>query len=363
MLKRLVLLLVLAFLGMGSSYAQNYVYTDATTLPVFGKVCDSTYESFSRLPASLEGSIRPAVWKLGRNSAGIYVRFRSDAGVYDFRWYSLFVTPSVNMTACTVRGLALYVFDEGEWVYVNTARPPKSGNEASYKIGCSKLKGSMHEYMVYLSLYDGVGKLEIGVPEGYSVEAPKLNSPRKEKAVVMYGTSILQGASSSHPGMCGTAQLSRILDRQVINLGFSGNALLDMEIARLMAAYPDPGVFVLDNTQNGTPELYLEKEADFYRILRAAHPDVPVVFVDHPNYPGIRFDEGRDRMIREKNQAFHKVFDDLVAAGEKNIYMVSSMEMLGQDNVGTVEGVHFTDIGFVSYANTLAPILAKLLLN
>ena len=68
-------------------------------------------------------------------------------------------------------------------------------------------------------------------------------------------------------------------------------------------------------------------------------------------------------MIREKNQAFHKVFDDLVAAGEKNIYMVSSMEMLGQDNVGTVEGVHFTDIGFVSYANTLAPILAKLLLN
>lgn len=354
-------LVIFAFVFAAGLHAQEFVYTDATTLPVYGKVCADTYEPFSRLPARLEGISRPGVWKLGRNSAGEYIRFASDAGCFDFRWTSLFVTPSTNMTACTVRGLALYVLDEGEWIYVGTPRPAKTGKESTSKISCSKLAGKMHEYMLYLSLYDGVEKLEIGVADGCAVKPAELNTPRKEKAVVMYGTSILQGASASHPGLCGTGLLGRMLDRQVINLGFSGNALLDMEIAELMAAYPDPGVFVLDNMPNGTPELTLEKEEAFFRILRNAHPDVPVVFVENPNYPGMRFDAGREKYVNVRNEALHQVFDRLVKAGEKNIYLVGAMKILGEDNTGTIEGTHFTDVGFISYANTLAPVLKNLL--
>ena len=341
--------------------AQDFIYTDATTLPVFGKVCPDTYEPFSRLPGKLETVSREAVWKLGRDSAGEYLRFTSDAGAFQFRWTSTFNKLYNNMSLCVVRGLALYVNDGGEWVYVETARPNRKGIDSEYKIACSKLAGQMHEYLLYLSLYDGVKQLEIGVPEGCRIEAPKLDSPRSAKAVVMYGTSILQGASASHPGMSGTNQLTRMLDRQIINLGFSGNALLDMEIAELMAAYPDPGVFVLDNMPNGGPELTLEKEAAFFRILRKAHPEVPVVFVEHPNYPGMRFDDAREKNVLSRNEALHKVFEQLIAEGEKNIYLVGAMEMLGEDNVGTIEGTHFTDIGFTSYANTLAPVLKVLL--
>ena len=112
---------------------------------------------------------------------------------------------------------------------------------------------------------------------------------------------------------------------------------------------------------NGTPELILEKQKIFYQVLREAHPDVPVVFVENPNYPGMRFDEGRERFVRSKNEALHRVFDDLVSSGEKNIYLVRAMQMLGDDNVGTIEGTHFTDIGFTSYAGILSPILETLL--
>jgi len=364
-MKRLILSLVsaLAFLILPepSLHGQEYVYTDATTLPVFGKVRPDTYEPFSRLPKELETVSRPAIWKLGRNSAGEYIRFSSDAGAFSLKWTSTFNQKSTNMTACVVNGLALYVRDGGEWIYVGTGRPNgKDGGNISI-ISCSKLGGKMHEYLLYLSLYDGVRTLEIGVPEGCMIADPNLNSPRCEKPVIMYGTSILQGASASHPGMSGTNQLTRLLDRQIINLGFSGNALLDMEIAELMAAYPDPGVFVLDNMPNGNPELTLEKEAAFFRILRKAHPDVPVVFVENPNYPGMRFDEAREKYVLVRNEALHKVFDQLIAEGEKNIYLVGAMEMLGEDNVGTIEGTHFTDIGFTSYANTLAPVLKVLL--
>jgi hypothetical protein len=360
-MKKILVWLACLFISIAAA-AQDYVYTDAETLPVFGKVCAETAEPFSRLPASLNGVSRDAVWRLGLNSAGIFVRFRSDTGMFDFRWTSAFRTESVNMTACTVSGLALYVLDKGEWIYVGTARPAaKRALDSSWKIGCTKLAGQMHEYLLYLSLYDGVSKLEIGVPEGKTVEAPAIDSPRSDKPVIMYGTSILQGASASHPGLCGTALLGRMLDRQVINLGFSGNALLDLEIAELMAAYPNPGVYVLDNMPNGTPELTREKEIAFFRILRDAHPNVPVVFVENPNYPGMRYDLGRENYVNVRNEALHEVYKELVKSGEKKIYLVSAMKMLGEDNTGTVEGTHFTDVAFISYANKLAPLLKKLL--
>ncbi len=361
-MKRLLIVLFALVLPRFVCGATDFVYVDAGNLPVFGKVCADTYGRYSRLPASLKGVSRDAVWRLGLDSAGEYIRFRSDAGVFDFRWKSSFRTKSVNMTACTVSGLALYVFDKGEWIYVGTARPDsKGGLESSYKVSCNKLTGQMREYMLYLSLYDEVKDLEIGVPEGRAVESPQLNSPRVEKPVIMYGTSILQGASSSHPGLCGTALLGRMLDRQVINLGFSGNALLDMEIAELMAAYPDPGVFVLDNMPNGTPELTREKEAAFFRILRDAHPDVPVVFVENPNYPGMRFDKGRENYVLVRNEALREVYDSLKTCGDKKIYLVGAMKMLGEDNTGTVEGTHFTDVGFISYSKILYKTLKKLL--
>ena len=336
-----------------------FVYTDATTLPVFGKVCENTFEPFSRLPGSLEGVSRDPVWSLGRNSAGLFLRFRSDSGVFSFRWTSTFKKGLDNMAAIGVRGLALYTFDKGEWVYVGSARPNKKAAASESRVSCTKLEGQVHEFMLYMSLYDGVRSLSIGVPEGKVIDAPLLDSPKAERPVIVYGTSILQGASASHPGMAGTNQLSRRLDRVVINLGFSGNALLDLEIAELMAAYPDPAVFVMDNLPNGTPELTREKLESFYRILRKAHPKVPVLFVEHPRYPRWRYDAGGQKSIDLRNEAMHEVFDALKKSGEKNIILVKADKMLPENNVGTIEGVHFTDIGFARWCDVLYPALKK----
>ena len=336
-----------------------FIYTDATTLPVFGKVCEDTYEPFSRLPGRLEKVSRPPVWSLGRNSAGIFVRFASDAGQFSFKWNSTFHKDLDNMAAIGVRGLALYTYDKGEWVYIASARPSKKEADSQFRISCSALRGQMHEFMLYLSLYDGVRNLQIGVPEGMTLTTPTLNSPRADKPVIIYGTSILQGASASHPGMAGTNQLARKMDRVVINLGFSGNALLDYEIAELMAAYPDPGAFVLDNIPNGTPENTREKLEGFYRIIRDAHPSVPIVFVEHPRLPRWRFDVAGRNMIIAKNEALHEIYGRLKKAGEKNIYLVKADKMLPENNVGTIEGTHFTDLGFIGWVNAVYPTLKK----
>lgn len=288
------------------------------------------------------------------------MKFRTDSPKISIMWeYSVGNTYD-NMSMINVRGLDLYVHYEGYWQYVGTGRPRK-GTPYKAVFEMDNLKEGIYEYMLYLSMYDGVKDLSIGVNSDCSITKSELNSPQREKAVVMYGTSILQGGSSSRPGLASTNLLARELDRNIVNLGFSGNALLDMEIADLMAKYPDPGVFVLDNIPNGNPSLTREKEAAFFRILRQAHPDVPVIFIENPIYPNVKFSKKGRNTVLEKNRAIQDVYDSLVSAGEKNIYYIKGENLMNDDGEGTIDGIHFTDISYRKYVETLLPVIKKAL--
>lgn len=58
--------------------------------------------------------------------------------------------------------------------------------------------------------------------------------------------------------------------------GISGNALLDLEIAHVMAGV-DASVFVLDFVPNAGVEQIKERAGAFYSIIRSKHPDTPVL--------------------------------------------------------------------------------------
>jgi len=340
--------------------AQDIVWTDATTLPVYGKIAQNTYEPFSRLPAELENVSRPPLWELGRHSAGLYLKFTTDAKMLAMRWTPVFHSNLDNISKICSGGLDLYALIDGKWQFVFVGRP--NGEVPYYKsVNIELLGEGPKEFMLYLSTYDGVKTLELGVPQGCSLKASELNSPKSEKAVVMYGTSILQGASASRPGLAGTPLLSRMLDRQVINLGFSGSAVLDPEIADLMAAYPDPGVYVLDNVPNSDAQTVAAREESFFRTLRDAHPDVPVIFIECPIFIDCHYNSEFRKSILDRNVEFKKVFDKLKKDGEKNIYYITADKITGNDREATIDGTHFTDVGFKRYADVLYPLLKKLI--
>ena len=96
-LKILVLLAILTVsMDAAGQKASELEYYDVRELglPVIGKgftdcirqndtVSDGYY---TRLPASVQNSIRKAVWDLGQNSSGIAVRFRSDSKCIGAKW-------------------------------------------------------------------------------------------------------------------------------------------------------------------------------------------------------------------------------------------------------------------------------------
>ena len=333
------------------------VFHDASEFPLLGKISDATETRYERLPAKLKGISREPVWDLGKNTAGLAIRFCSDSRQIAVKWETLNNTYMNHMAATGYKGLDLYCLENGVWTYVNTARPTAKISEATF---ISNMERKEREWMLYLPLYDGIVSIGIGIDSAAFIEQPKIDLPRQSKPVVAYGTSILQGGCASRPGMAHTSILSRKLNRVIINLGFSGNGRLDYEIAELMADC-DASLYILDFVPNCEAELILERTERFYRILRDRHPETPIVFIENPPYAHSFFNMNLKDVIQKKNDALRTVFDGLKAKKEKNISYIPAAGMIGTDNEATVDGTHFTDLGFQRYAEYLYPKIRKIL--
>ena len=337
------------------------VYQDASAFPVYGKAYEDAGPRYRRFPESLHGVVRDTLWGLSCNSAGLYIRFRTNAPEIHAKWTNTGYTMP-HMTLCGVGGLDLYPYLGEEWRFVGSAFDWNDTNitEHHRKV-VGHMEPQMREYMLYLSLYDEVKSLELGVPQGYTIEQPVIASPRNDAPIVMYGTSILQGGCASRPGMAHTNILARRFDRTVINLGFSGNAFLDLDVARLMAKVESPAVFVLDYVPNASANRIRDNGEKFFRILRDSHPNVPVIFVEEPQFAHGVVNQSTAEEVRSRNEAQSALFQSLLSAGETNIYYVHSQNMNTSEDF--VDGVHFTDLGMTHYADCLTPILKEALLR
>ena len=168
------------------------------------------------------------------------------------------------------------------------------------------------------------------------------------------------GATASRPGMAASNIIRRELDRETINLGFSANAHIDYEIAEMMADV-DASVYVLDFVPNALVPEIEGKTEKFVRILRDRRPGVPLVFIEDPMFSHALLDTVTADVINAKNRAIKSMYDKLKSQGMENIYYIKSEELLPADGDGSSDGIHFTDIGFRTYADTLLKTLKNIL--
>ncbi len=346
---------LLGFIGVKAQ-----IYHDMRGYTVYGTLAPDAAKSYSRLPDSLATQVKESLWNLGQNSAGLSIRFATDATDIYAKWCSLNQTKMNHMNPVGIRGLDLYALNpDGTWAFVGSAIP-SSGEENKATIVKGMGGKKMREYMLYLPLYDGIYDLKIGVNKGATIKESENGVIRRERPVVMYGTSILQGGCASRPGMAHTNILQRMLNREVVNLGFSGNGHLQPEIARLMAQ-TEAGVYVIDVLPNNTVKSLGLKLEPFYRILREAHPDTPILLVESPMYPRTKIDASYRSSIASLNNALHEFYMLQKASGDKNIHYFESNHILDPNCEGSIDGIHFTDIGFQHFAGQLYPVLKELL--
>ncbi len=331
---------------------------DVRDLGIEGQGWHDTAAPFDRLPAKAEGVVRSAVWSLSRHSAGLCVRFVTDATTIHGRWTLTSDRLAMpHMPATGVSGLDLYVrADEGRWRWLANGRPTATTNTAQLVSGLSPGK---REFLLYLPLYNGVKSVEVGVPKGSTLARGPERPPEHRKPIVVYGTSITQGGCASRPGMVHTAILGRRLERPVINLGFSGNGTMDPEMARLLAEL-DPAVYVIDCLPNMSAAQVRERAEPFVRTLLRAHPKTPVLLVEDPTYTNAFALEGRRRRLAANRAALRAVYDKLIADKAGGVHYLTGDALFGDDGEATVDGTHPTDLGFLRQADAFTKALTPL---
>ncbi len=336
----------------------EWLWYDASRFAVEGKGWLDTASFYHRLPAKAQGVVRDPVWSLSTHSAGISVRFITDANQIAARWTVVNENLAMpHMPATGVSGLDLYANDEGVWRWIGNGRPAGKTTQA---VLASGIPQGEREFLLYLPLYNGTESLEIGIPPGAVAAKPGARSPDQAAPVVFYGTSITHGGCAARPGMAYPSILGRRLGWSTINLGFSGNGTMDAEMGALLAEL-DAAAYVLDCIPNMSHEMIVERIVPFVKVLRAARPQVPIVLMESIYYQaGAFLPEVRQGNL-EKNKALLAGFQQLEADNTPLLYYVSGESLMGDDGEATVDGTHPTDLGFLRMAEALEPVLRKVL--
>ena len=319
---------------------------------VEGQAWSKEVKSFyDRLPARAEKTVRNEVWELSQNSAGLSLRFRSNANEIIVKYVVSEELQFPHMPATGVSGVDLYAKNsDGKWLWC--AGRFSFGDTIVYRYKGMLSKDEYEnpfDYTLYLPLYNSVKWLEINVPDS-SLFTPL--PARKEKPIIVYGTSIAQGGCATRPGLAWTNILGRKLDRPVINLGFSGNGRLEKELIDLITEV-DAKLYVLDCLPNLSPENIGElkkKIVESVKELKSKRPDIPVLLTDHDGYTDEEINPASKEETRILNTVQKQEFDSLATAGTKDIYLLTKNE-IGQDIETMVDGTHPNDIGMMRYAD------------
>ncbi|MBV7532587.1 SGNH/GDSL hydrolase family protein [Chitinophaga sp. sic0106] len=332
------------------------VYHDAMEFPVIDKYHNEP--NYNRMPEKFKATVRPIIWSLSLNSAGIAIRFRSNANTIGAKWKAKNNAALNNMSPIGVKGLDLYALVNNQWQFVNSGVPEGNGGSFQRNI-LTNGENVAREYLLFLPLYDGVDSLSIGVNAGAEITKPQTTTLLDKKPIAWYGSSIAQGASASRPGMAFTNILVRKLQRPVINFGFSGNGTFETTVGESLCEM-DAALFVIDCNPNTQPEEIYDRSVKLVQQIRKCRPNAPILLVENFIYESGYFNPIVKQTSLKKQAELKKAFAELQKQGIKNLFYQTGAGLIGNDHEGTVDGVHPNDVGMERFAAQMLPILDKL---
>lgn len=322
---------------------------------------------FERIPAEYLHGFPQEVIELSTDTSGGAARFRSNS-----RYIVLEVelqkvnTHLYHISRVGHSGFDFFIKRDGEPQHFLQSTAPEYG---SPYILCriDTLKSSpyddspvniddkkMYDFRINFPLYNGVKWLKIWVEPDSIVEPP---TPWTYKdPVLFYGSSITQGACASKPSCCYINRISLALDCPVINLGFSGNAMGEEKMAKIIADQKT-SAFVMDYDHNAPNKTHLEKTHwKFFSIVREAQPNLPIVLISKCDF-GTSLDDNAAR-----REVILSTYHRAIEAGDKNVYFIDGEEFFkGIQDFCTVDNVHPNDLGFQKMSELTEPLLRKIL--
>lgn len=313
-------------------------------------------------------ALNPGMRQLLHNTVGGRLRFATDSPYLAVMVELSELTPSIFMPVSGHSGLDVYSAQRGSsnFQYIKTMVPSQFQEDKDRFFTSSVWFSTFdpyeqHEVMINLPMYNGVNKICVGIKKGCSLFAP---APYKyEKPVLFYGDSITHGGSASRPGNNYPNHVSRWLNCDFINLGFSGNAAGEPEMADYIGSLDLSAIVINRELQKYDIEEFRQKHYPFYARLRQHHPDIPILIMSRAGFPRLRKYKPKQRDFVLTNRIIMETCIRGWAEGDENLYYLDGAGMFGNEDQDacTVDHAHPNDLGFYRMAQHIRPILYNML--
>ena len=323
-----------------------------------GRGWKKTEFPFDRIPAKVKDSL-PGVWKNNfHSSAGMCAHFVTDSTRIRIRYQlgsEQLGEPNFNVAAFS--GTDLYAYDPKQKRWRWAAATPHfilTDQNPEYTL-IEGMPRKKRRFRLYLPFRNQILKLAVGTDKDAEWS---VTPPRTEQPLVYYGTSLIHGAFVTRPGL-GTAQIvARELDLPLINMGFSGSAKLELEMARLLAEL-DARIYVIDPYHNLSPDQIEERMEVFLDELCSRKSGTPVLFLGAP--PVLNAWLKPDRLqIDERKIALMGAIAKKMKKKYANLHYLKGTNFYGSDDV-SIDGIHVNDAAFGHMAKILIRKIRTLL--
>jgi len=314
---------------------------------------------FRRLPADVAEATSRAVTGLAKATAGARIRFCTDSDFIALHAEMLTMNHMDLMARTGSAGFDLYVKEGARYYFYGIFRPGAGSEDFKGLEQVVRFPDRRpRQILIHFPLYSQVDKVYIGVGEDAMLDHGERY--RFDKPVVYYGSSITMGGCVSRPGNTYEAIIGMEYDCDYVNLGFAGAAKGEDAIRDYIASM-DMSVFVMDYDHNApTTEHLIETYEPFYRAVRAAHPDMPIIMVTAPDtHQYIHGATGRDA----RRAVIYGVYEKALAEGDRNVRFIDGDSLFEgkHHDICTVDGCHPTDAGAIRMAERIGHVLGSVL--
>lgn len=308
-------------------------------------------KTLRRLPRELMEEL-PHLSFFGRRCPGARVRFKTDSKNIRIRFEFEKADPDAGMSMFACLAANVLIGDEKYGEFLGIICPPHCGETVAD--GILEKSGNMDSVTIHLPRNEVIKSFEIYIDEGAQILPP---DPYKyEKPVVFYGSSITEGGCCCNIINAYASILSRHLSFDYINLGFSGNAKGEPQMAEFIKGL-DMSVFVYDYDHNAdSPELLKATHEPFFKVIRKANPDLPVIMMTQPKNNYTQEEKQRREIVKT-------TYLNAVESGDKNVYFIDGETFFGKadGNSCLIDGLHPNDLGFHRMAEKIEPLLKEIL--
>ncbi len=322
---------------------------------------DDNQGEFYRVPyvrkdEFLKNLLESAYNTLLNHTTGGTVRFRTNSDYIVVKGALEYMGAGDHGSFMGFSGIEVFVGSGNDRVYCEARGQSIVGSEFCEKV---ELPNGYKEVMLALPNYSGIKEISIGIPAEAEIAAPL---ERDYASILFYGTSITQGACASRSSLGYANITARLLNTDLVHLGFSGSGRGEQIMADFIASKAnDLSVFVMNYDGNSSAAEMRENCYNFYKTVRNANAELPIVLMS-----AVYANDIRTSYREECYEIMKKTYEDALAEGDRNVYLLDCRDVFPDElrtlrDICTVDYCHLTDTGMYYAARKIYAVVRKIL--